>query len=112
MLVHPIIVSKKEEQMENGQVDVKRQGSSTKRQGSTTKRNAEDTTEIYSKFGAYGDYQVTVPGGNHVHVMDAVTIRVLDHGELNLVTDSGHWFLFAPNSWTSVSPAQPKPGVA
>jgi hypothetical protein len=98
--------------MENGQGEVKRQGSSTKRQGSSTKRNAEETTEAYSKYGAYGDYQVAIPGGNHVDVMDAVTIRVLDHGELNLVTDSGHWFLFAPNSWTSVSPAQPKPGVA
>jgi hypothetical protein len=36
---------------------------------------------------------------------------VLDHGELNLLTDTGRWFLFAPNAWRTAFPAQPKPSV-
>jgi hypothetical protein len=100
-----------EEYVENGEGQMKRLGSTTKRLGSTTKGLTEDTAESASKFGAYGDYEVALSAGKKVLVADAVTVRVLDHGELNLVTDSGHWFLFAPDSWKSVRPMQPRPGV-
>lgn len=93
--------------MENGE---KRLGASTKRLGSTTKRLTEGMTEKYSTFGASGDYTVTIPDGKEVPITSAITVRVLDHGELNLVTDSGRWFLFAANSWKTVSPTQPEPG--
>lgn len=85
-------------------------GSSTKHLGSSTKRLAEEMTETYADFGAYGDYVITTDDGSKLPVFNAITIRVLDRGELNLVTDSGRWFLFAPNAWKRVSPAQPEPG--
>jgi hypothetical protein len=87
----------------------KRAGLSTKRAGVTTKRFAE-MTEQYSDFGAEGDYTVTLTTEKEYTIKSAISIRVLDHGELNLVTDSGRWFLFAANSWTTVFPTQPKPG--
>jgi hypothetical protein len=93
--------------MDNGE---KRLGATTKRLGRTTKRSADEMTEKYSTFGAYGDYTVTTSDGKKVPIASAISIRMLDHGELNLVTDAGRWFLFAPNSWTTVVPDQPKPG--
>jgi hypothetical protein len=92
----------------SGNQGTKRAGLSTKRAGVTTKGFVEEMTEKYSKFGAYGDYTVTTPSGEFP-IDGAIAVRVLDHGELNLVTDAGRWFLFAANSWTSVLPTQPKP---
>jgi hypothetical protein len=123
MLVNLNSFSMEGNMQDNGEQQVKRQGTTlkrlaedngeqqVKRQGINLKRVAEDMTEKYSKFGAYGDYEVKTPSGQDVTVVDAITIRILDHGELNLVTGSGHWFLFAPNSWTSVQPLQPGPGM-
>jgi hypothetical protein len=90
----------------------KRAGETTKRAGETTKRLAEisETAEAYFDSGADGDYTVTTPNGEPVNIK-AIAIRVLDHGELNLLTDTGRWFLFAPNAWRSAFPTQPKPGV-
>jgi hypothetical protein len=34
----------------------------------------------------------------------------LENGELNLVTDAGRWFLFAPTVWKTAFPTQPQPG--
>jgi hypothetical protein len=86
-------------------------GTSTKHIGTSTKSNAEDVTETYSSFGSFGDYEViTTPNGESGTVYEAVTIRVLDRGELNLITDTGEWYLFAANAWSKVAPAQPKPG--
>jgi hypothetical protein len=86
-------------------------GTSTKHIGTSTKSNAEDVTNTYSSFGSFGDYVViTTPDGESGTVYEAVTIRVLDHGELNLITDTGEWYLFAANAWCKVAPAQPKPG--
>jgi hypothetical protein len=112
------IFSKKEEHMGNAPIPptngegqpTKRSGATTKRSGATTKRFAE-TMEAYSESGAYGDYIVATPAGKApITITGAVTIRVLDHGELNLVTDTGRWYLFAPNAWLTASPTQPEPG--
>ena len=65
--------------------------------------------ETYADFGAYGDYMITTNEGQS-RVFNAVTIRVLDCGALNLVTDSGRWFLFAQGEWKRVSLVQPQPG--
>jgi hypothetical protein len=90
-------------------LSTKRAGLSTKHAGLSTKGFAEEMTEQFSKFGAYGDYTVKTPEGELL-ISGAIAIRVLDHGELNLVTDTGRWFLFAANSWTKVIPTQPAPG--
>ena len=92
--------------------EVKRAGGTTKRAGGTTKGPLKitETTEEPWKFGGEGDYTVTDTNGTPISVDGAIAIRVLDHGELNLVTDTGRWFLFAPNSWKTVVPTQPKPG--
>jgi hypothetical protein len=87
----------------------KRQGTTEKRQGTTEKGLAEEMPQTYGDFGAYGDYVITTKDGEFP-VFNAVTIRVLDHGELNLITDSGRWFLFAPGEWKRVSLFQPQPG--
>jgi len=89
--------------------ETKRAGITTKHAGVTTKGFAEEMTEKFSKFGADGDYTVKTPTGD-VPISGAIAVRVLDHGELNLVTDAGRWFLFAANSWTRVIPTQPNPG--
>ena len=74
----------------------------------------DETMTAYSEAGAYGNYLVEVSNGtgatSKVSVQGAIAVRVLPGGQLNLVTDAGHWFLFAPNTWTSVSPEQPLPG--
>jgi hypothetical protein len=88
----------------------KHTGSSTKHTGSSTKRFAEEMPDTYADFGAYGDYVVTTHDGTELPIFNAITIRVLERGELNLVTDSGRWFLFAPSEWKRVYPAQPQPG--
>jgi len=85
-------------------------GSSTKHLGSSTKRLIEMMMEEHFDSGAYGDYTVTVSGGGQVPISGAIAIRVLDHGELNLLTDTGRWYLFAPNAWQSAFPTQPAPG--
>lgn len=87
---------------------MKRLGMSTKRLGRTTKRLT--TIEDHMESGADGDYTVTVNGADPVPVVGAIGIRVLEHGELNLVTDAGRWYLFAPNVWKTAYPTQPKPG--
>jgi len=93
-----------------GNAPTKHFGRSTKHLGTTTKELAEEMPGTYADFGAYGDYVITTDDGTELPVFKAVTIRVLDHGELNLVTDSGRWFLFAPNAWKRVALAPPKPG--
>jgi hypothetical protein len=80
----------------------------TKRVG-TTKR-IEETKEAYSNAGADGDYTVTLPDGDTITIQGAIAVKVLAHGELNLVTDTGRWYLFAPNAWRSATPNQPEPG--
>ena len=101
---------------EHFEPSTKRLGSTTKRLGTTLKRFgttikglAEEMPETYFDFGAYGDYMITTKDGQS-RVFNSVTIRVLDRGELNLVTDSGRWYLFASGEWTRVSLAQPQPG--
>ncbi len=84
-------------------------GRSTKHLGSSTKALTEVTMEEHLS-GAYGDYTVTETGGKKVPIIGASAIRVLDHGELNLVTDSGRWYLFAPHAWQTAFPTQPEPG--
>jgi hypothetical protein len=81
----------------------------TKRFGSSTKGPAEEMTKTYADFGAYGDYVITKDDETELPVSNA-TVRVLNRGELNLVTDSGRWYLFAPNAWKRVTLAQPEPG--
>lgn len=74
----------------------------------------DETMTAYSEAGAYGNYLVKISKGTRatddVRVQGAIAIRVLPGGQLNLVTDAGRWFLFAPGMWTSVSPEQPEPG--
>jgi hypothetical protein len=84
---------------------------STTKRLATTKR-IEETREAYSNLGADGDYAVTLPNGESIPIQGAIAIKVLDHGELNLVTDTGRWYLFAPNAWKSAFPMQPEPGKA
>lgn len=95
---------KKEEQ------PTKRAGETTKRAGETTKR-IDETREAYSNSGGDGDYMVTTHDGKEIPIKGAITIKVLDHGELNLLTDTGRWYLFAPNAWRTAFPMQPEPGV-
>lgn len=66
--------------------------------------------ETFSNAGADGDYTVTLPDGDTITIQGAIAVKVLAHGELNLVTDTGRWYLFAPNAWRSASPNQPEPG--
>lgn len=84
------------------------------------KQWVDETMTAYSEAGAYGNYLVTLAAPvkisngmgatDEVSVQGAVAVRVLPGGQLNLVTDAGRWFLFAPGTWTSVSPEQPVPG--
>lgn len=82
----------------------------TKHTGTSTKNHAEGVTKTYSSYGAFGDYVVTTHEGKPGTLYNAVTVRVLDRGELNLITDTGQWLLFAANAWCKVAPAQPRPG--
>lgn len=87
----------------------------TKRVGPNNKRienrkRIEEMKETYSNAGADGDYTVTLPDGDTITIQGAIAVKVLAHGELNLVTDTGRWYLFAPNAWRSASPNQPEPG--
>jgi hypothetical protein len=74
----------------------------------------DETMTAYSSAGAYGNYQIQLAGEvsdkSSVFVQGAIAIRVLPGGELNLLTDAGRWFLFAPGTWKSVSPEQSLPG--
>jgi hypothetical protein len=70
-----------------------------------------ETTGPYSNSGADGYYTVTVVNGKPITI-NAITIRVLNHGELNLLTDTGRWYLFAPGTWKTAYPEQPEPGNA
>ena len=87
----------------------KHTGTSTKHTGTSTKSHAEGVTKTYLSYGAFGDYEVTTHEGKPGIPYNAVTVRVLDRGELNLITDTGQWFLFAANAWLKVAPAQPRP---
>ncbi len=87
----------------------------TKRVGPNNKRienrkRIEEMKETYSNAGADGDYTVTLPDGDTITIQGTIAVKVLAHGELNLVTDTGQWYLFAPNAWRSASPNQPRPG--
>jgi len=109
------------EQMDNYEAATKRELQSTKRELQTTKRELQSTkrelqstkrimgtaTE-YWDFGAPGDYTVMIDG-KEVAITSASCIRVLDHGELNILTDKGRWFLFAAGDWKRVWPKQPVP---
>src|SRR5215475_9340458 len=97
------------EPTKHGGTGTKHGGTGTKHGGTGTKGQAEDMMETYSTFGAYGDYEVTMPDGERV-LYSAVTVRVLGRGELNLATDTGQWFLFVASAWSKVAPAQPRPG--
>jgi len=72
----------------------------------------EETRDAYSTSGADGNYTVKLRNGESITIQGAITIKVLDHGELNLVTDTGRWYLFAPNAWKTAFPMQPEPGEA
>jgi len=74
------------------------------------RKRIEDMKEHYSNTGADGDYTVILPDGDTITIQGAIAVKVLAHGELNLVTDTGRWYLFAPNAWRSASPNQPEPG--
>ena len=91
------------EQMDNHEA-TKRELQSTKRELQTTKRELEstkrelqstkrikDTATEYWDFGAPGDYTVMIDG-KEVEITAASCIRVLDHGELNILTDKGRCF--------------------
>jgi len=73
----------------------------------TTKRQA--TIDACSAEGAAGDYEVVLENKS-IPITAAIAIRVLPNGELNLLTDEGRWFLFAPDTWKAVIPMQPDPG--
>lgn len=96
----------------------KRELESTKRELESTKRELESTKRIkdtateYGEFGAPGLYRVATDGKEQDRVQDimAIYITVLRNGELNLITDKGRWFLFAPDCWKSVKPLPPVPG--
>ena len=86
----------------------------TKHVGISTKRfpvNLKRPAGQFSKSGAEGDYRITIPDGDPVMVKGAISLRVLNHGELNLVTDTGRWYLFAPGTWKTAFPVQPEPGI-
>jgi hypothetical protein len=74
----------------------------------------DETMTAYSSAGAYGSYYIKLADGisdkNEIFVQGAIAIRVLPGGELNLLTDAGRWFLFAPGTWKSVSPEEHLPG--
>jgi hypothetical protein len=89
---------------------MKRLGRTTKHLGSSTKALTEMAMDEHSESGAYGDYTVTDADGKQIPIHGATAIRVLDHGELNLMTDAGRWYLFAPNAWRTAVPTQPQPG--
>ena len=78
----------------------------TKRELRSTKR-IKDTSEEYWDFGAPGDYIVKTDADPII--ISASSIRVLVGGQLNISTDTGRWFLFAPGTWKSVQPKQPYP---
>jgi hypothetical protein len=99
---------RKEESMTMEVQLTKRLGASTKRLGRTTK--GLTMIQDHSESGGDGDYAVTIANGTEVLIDGATAIRVLDHGELNLVTDAGRWYLFAPGAWQTAFPTQPKPG--
>jgi len=82
----------------------------TKRERITKREQSTKMKEAYSNAGADGDYTVTLPDGDTITIQGAIAVKVLAHGELNLVTDTGRWYLFAPNAWRSASPNQPQPG--
>ena len=92
----------------------KRELESTKRELESTKRELESTKRIkdtaieYGEFGAPGLYRVATNGKEEDILANYIT--VLGKGELNLITDEGRWFLFAPGTWKCVSPEQYLPG--
>jgi hypothetical protein len=88
----------------------KRFGALSKHLGGSLKGFNQAVMEEHGQAGASGDYTVTITGGKQIPIRGAIAIRVLDHGELNLVTDTGRWYLFAPDSWESAVPTQPTPG--
>jgi len=88
---------------------MKRAGVTTKHAGITTKALSSIMDQDRA-VGAPGDYTVTDKDGKKYPIGGVIAVRVLDFGELNLVTDAGRWFLFAADTWSTVTPAQPEPG--
>ena len=90
----------------------KRELRSTKRELDSTKRELRSTKQMtgtageYWDFGAPGDYLVTT---DKEIPITASCIRVLARGDLNILTDTGRWFVFAAGAWKSVQPRQPYP---
>ena len=93
-----------------GDINNKRGGDINNKRGGDINNKRELMKETYSNAGADGDYTVTLPDGDTITIQGAIAVKVLAHGELNLVTDTGRWYLFAPNAWRSASPNQPEPG--
>lgn len=97
------------------ELETKRELQSTKRELESTKRELESTKRIkdtaleYGEFGAPGKYTVIAEGVKDPIPIKAIYVRVLPNGELNLITDKGRWFLFAPRTWRSATPEQPAP---
>ena len=91
----------------------KRELQSTKRELQSTKRELQSTKRIkemaidHWDFGAAGVYIVEIAGQEKE--ISGSCIRVLDRGELNILTDAGLWFLFAQGTWKSAKPKQPDP---
>ena len=91
-------------------LNFKNHGVNLKNHGVNLKSLTPMTIEEHGPAGAPGDYTVTVTGGKEIPISGAIAIRVLDRGELNLVTDAGRWYLFAPDAWQTAFPTQPTPG--
>jgi hypothetical protein len=99
--------------------ETKRFPGSTKRFPGSTKRFPGSTKWIdrvekqvdKTDAGGSGDYEVKLADGKKVPVQAAMSIRVLRNGELNFLTDQGHWILFASGTWKQVFPKQPSPGA-
>ena len=91
-------------------LNFKNHGINLKNHGVNLKSLTPMTIEEHGPAGTGGDYTVTVTGGKEIPISGAIAIRVLDHGELNLLTDAGRWYLFAPHVWQTAFPTQPTPG--
>ncbi len=103
------LLTKREINNKRGDINNKRGDINNKRGGDINNKR-ELMKETFSNAGADGDYTVTLPDGDTITIQGAIAVKVLAHGELNLVTDKGRWYLFAPNAWRSASPNQPEPG--
>lgn len=86
---------------------LKREKDTLKREFDTLKREF-DTLKGASGQGGPGEY-IVKDGNTVLATITADFVRVLPDGGLNLLTDSGKWYLYAANKWSSVVPKQPEP---